>query len=74
MVPKGNVVAPLLEKDSVPQKNHDPSEFENKNSSLGASESMHTEGGLLNKYLLGKGYAKTTSTQKKEFPERMMKH
>ena len=32
---------------------------------------MHIEGGLLNKYFLDKGYAKTTSRQRKEFPEKM---
>lgn len=72
MVPMGNVVTPLLEKDSVSLKIHDTSELKKK-SSFGVSESMHIEGGLL-KYFLDKGYAKTTSRQKKEFPERMIKH
>lgn len=67
------MVTPLLEEGSVSQKkNHDPLNLQK--SSFGASQSIHMEGGLLNKYFCDKGYAKTTSRQKKEFPERMIKH
>lgn len=72
MVPKGNVVPPLWEKDSISQKPVILLKLQK--SSLEASQSMHREGGLLNKYFLGKGYAKTTCRQKKEFSERMIKH
>lgn len=71
MVLKGKVVTPLLAKDSASQNIHDPSEFKKKKILFGGSESMHIEGGLLNKYFLDKGYAKTTSRQRKEFPEKM---
>lgn len=72
MVLKGNVVTLLLAKDSASQNIHDPSEFEKKKKiRFGGSESMHVEGGLLNKCFLDKGYAKTTSRQRKEFPEKM---
>lgn len=70
MVLKGNVVTPLLAKDSASQNVHDPSEFKKK-ILFGGSESMHIEGGLLNKYFLDKGHAKTTSRQRKEFPEKI---
>lgn len=63
MVPKGNVVTPLLEKSSVSQKPMIPLNLQK--SSFRASQSIHIEGGLLNKYFLDIGYA---SGKIKNFP------